>query len=140
MQETLDGKYTMILKKEMIDRSVTPEHIKKLYHTFCANSSYYMSNSVHTNELKEITDKISNNLKDNHAFAKEVHKLNKHKIIVFIPIENISGKSIGYFISIREDNTIQEIYISEFIKFLIGAFLILVIFYFIDKIDKKLQL
>ena len=136
MHDTLDGSYSMILNKDLIDKIISPQRIKKVYHSFCANGDYYMSNSVHTKQssvstaLREIKNDIQNDLKNHRPFAKEIHSFNKHQIIVFIPIQDISGKDVGYFISLRDDNRIQEIFISEFIKFLIGLLLIFIIFYF----------
>ena len=73
---------------------------------------------------------MKNDLKTNLPFAKEIYSSNQHQIIVFIPIKDISDKNIGYFISLRDDNRIQEIVLSELIKFLVGLLFIFIIFYF----------
>jgi len=143
MKETLDGEYAMILNKKIIDATIVPEHIKKYYHQFCANSNYYMTNAIHSNSLsvinsiKKIKKYISNNLLNNIPLVQEIHNFSKHKIVVFIPIKDISGENVGYFISLRNDNAIQQIFIEEFIKFLIGILFILIIFYFYKQNKQK---
>lgn len=136
MQETLDGKYSMILNKKIVDNTISPEYIENFYHKFSVQDDYYMANSIEANNtsisnaIKQIENSVKSGIKNNISFAKEIHIINHHKIIVFIPIEDISGESIGYFISLRADNRIQEIYIIELVKFLIGFVLILIMFYF----------
>ncbi|NOQ30026.1 MAG: PAS domain S-box protein [Helicobacteraceae bacterium] len=144
MQETLDGQYSMILNKHIIDKVVTAENRKEYYHEFCASKNYYMSDGVHANkslifnELKQVESEIKKNLKYNLPFAKEIDSVNKHQIVVFIPIEDISGENIGYFISLRDDNRIQKIFISQIMKFFIGILFILVIFYFYKQNREKI--
>ena len=145
MKESLDGEYSMILKKNRIDNIVDAEYIKQHYHKFCTDN-YYMANSVHvknpsiTDTLQKIKNIISAELENDMPFVEAIHSFTKHKIVVFIPIKDVAGKNIGYFISTRDDNIIQEIAISQIIKFFIGLFFILAIFYFYKQNRQKVSI
>jgi PAS domain S-box-containing protein len=150
MKQTLDGDYSTILNKKVLDSIMEPQHIQKNYSQFSQNNNYYISNSIVTNSalvtqsIHQVKNTIFEKLQANSPFGKVVHNKNHPKVLVFIPIEDISKQSVGYFISTRDDNTIQYICIETLIKFFIAVLLILLIFYFykqnINKVNTIKQL
>ncbi|MEA1920689.1 MAG: PAS domain S-box protein [Campylobacterota bacterium] len=143
MKESLDGEYSMILNKNTLEKRIAPECIKKYYHSFCADKNYYMANNIYvknssiTDVLKKIKNRISPELENSMPFAKVIHNFEQHKIVVFIPIQDVANKKIGYFISVRDDANIQDIYVSQLIKFFVTLFFILIIFYFYKQNREK---
>lgn len=136
MKESLDAKYSMVLKKDLMDHFVNKEHIKKHYHMFCVNDNYYMANKVHHEKslareaLKKIKSQIKDKLKKNLAFAKHsTDSKGNVKVFVFVPIKDIEGKNAGYIFSIRDDNIINDIVFMQYLKFAFGIFLIALLTY-----------
>lgn len=135
MQGALDSDYSMIVKKDVMDATVVQEHIKKYYHPFCASDKYYMSNGVHSNNLalkesiKNIFDYISEHIEQDKAFAKDSFSKGINKIFIFVPIEDVSGNTDGYIISVRNDKAIYNLFIVQSIKYLIVILLFILIYY-----------
>lgn len=137
LTESLDAHYSLIIKASLVNKVVDKLHIKNQFHPFCADKDYYMSNSVHDSKLlrnsniASIKDTIQKNLKMGKPFVGITNDINnKTTLAVFIPIEDIGHKKAGYIFSIRDGSTIDEIFYSQLIKFIVAVLLLSLVFHF----------
>ena len=144
MQDFLDAKYFMILKKDLVDSLISKEHIDKYYHKFKIDDKYYMANRTYKDKktiqssLKYIKKSILSSLNDGNSFIKISQDYRgNNNMLVFIKVPDIYNNNVGYIFSLKEDNTIQKIYNAQLIKWFLGIILILLVYYFYKQNRQK---
>ncbi|WP_373073720.1 PAS domain S-box protein [Sulfurimonas sp.] len=144
MKNMLDSNYNVVLKSTELAKSVLKKKINSNYHKFCGHDDYLMANPTHIDNidlksiLKGVDRKLKTSIDKKDAFA-EFAKDKGHILhtIVFIPIVDVNEKNVGYFFSIREDNTIQKIELLQIFKFIISLILFSIILYFYKQSKAK---
>ena len=140
MDSSLKAKHYIILKKDAVSKVVSQQNIQKHYKPFYFDDEYYMAAKNHNVEtfkdsgLTDIKQDLRSLLKSGKSFS--LYGFNdsfKMKIYTFIPIVDISNESVGYIFAIKNDNTIFEMFMSQFIKFLFAIFVTCLIYYFYQR-------
>ena len=144
LNSSKDGRYTLCIQKNQYDNFLDKAYLKNNHHQFIADKSYLMANTnsgdkhLAKSALVKIIDKINDNLKTNKAFIEHSNdKKGNTKIFIFLPIKDINSKTVGYILSITDDEIINKIQIMQFIKFLFGLFLFALILYFYKQNKQK---
>ncbi len=144
MKEMLDARYNVILKKDEISKNVEKGRINDLYHSFCADDKYLMANSTHNDKdlvkdtLMEIKGDVYDSLGKKDSFVSFGHdKEGNVKAFIFIPILDVNGKDVGYFFSVRDDNTIHMIALMQLVKYAVALILFTLLLYFYKQTRNK---
>ncbi len=147
MKETLNADFSMILKRSSVENIIVDEHLKKYYHKCEIDDSFYMSNKIYEEKLFDfsIVEKLKKSVKDqlqiDRSFAKALHLDNgDSRIVVFLPLLDTKEKSVGYILSIRDDNSVHALFINQLIKFLVAFIIIMILVYFYFNNKQKTNL
>lgn len=144
MKEILHARYNLILKSQFLDGTLIEEQKNKFYRKFSVDDRYYVSKDRHTNSglikdsLLENKINIKHKLKKNQPFVQFIHDENNHlNTLVFIPVRDFKAETIGYFFSLKNDETIHTFALIQLYKFIAAWILFSLIFYFYITNKKK---
>ncbi len=138
MKQFIDGRYTFAIKKDHLETMIDKKHIKNHYHPFLANTQYLMANAINKEDvkaaksaLKKILLDIQTQIESSKPFINGAYDENHNfTIFSFLPIKDINNEQIGYVVSIRIDNSLDEIRDMQLIKFSIAFIMIILLFIF----------
>ncbi|MCX6076850.1 MAG: PAS domain S-box protein [Campylobacterales bacterium] len=143
MHAGLDADYSVIVKKEFLESKVDNDYLREHYNTSCMGKEYYMLSNLYNlkimnkERVKNISPELKTNLLKNKPFViSRVVDFLKSDVYIFIPLTDCKKENIGYLISKRVENQINEIYIEQFLK-LISALVIFYIFNFLYRKNLK---
>lgn len=133
----------VVLEKKELEKRLDKEYVKNSYGKSCINENFYVSKHFEkTKACKESLEKVKGTffeeMKNYDAFSTVFYVENfSSRMATFLPLSNISGEKVGYFISLRNDATIYEMYKSEGVKILIVLFLVSLLYFMIKKVEKN---
>jgi len=142
MNKRLDAKYTMLSKHSAIEPIMLKEDFEKQYSASWIEG-YYINNDVRKNtfsdrDLETLEKKLLYKLAMEKPIAiASLHWFKESYIYTFIPLLSIDNSTIGYIVSEREDNRINNIANMQIIKFIFLSIFILIGIFVYRKVQKS---
>jgi len=122
-----------IVKKDLVDKKIWEEQLSQHYQLSQESSLYYIeknkSNSYHHHYASEIKSKIEKNLLKLETFT--INDTNN--MLSFLPINNIKGDKVAYFVVYTKIYDINNINLIYWILIMIGFVMLITILYVLRK-------
>lgn len=126
MQVSLDASYSMIIKRDLVEAKVMPEHLAHYYHKAAIHDDYMMQHGVHDETVlpRKLADnlrlKVHRQLDAAKPFAANIfNNPAEATLLLFIPIFNIQSEHVGYIISNRTDTALVALFYEQLLKFFV---------------------
>jgi len=147
MKDTLESQFLIILKKSSVENIIADEQLKKYYQSCKIDNSFYISNKIYNEKLlnskliKRLSTTTQSQLKTDKSFAKAINIYTKEpQIALFLPLVDIKNTKVGYLLSVKNDNAIHVLFVSQLIKFVIAFIIIVLLVYFYFNNKQKTNL
>lgn len=130
LNEKLDGDYTLLTKKDVLDNLLS-ESDKKREYLVSIFSDFYIYKNLREKgfsdiNLEKYSSIINHKLQTEKSFSiASINLFSKSDIYSFLPITNIDGKFVGYLISKQQNKGINGIIATQFFTFLFLTLLLI---------------
>src|SRR6056297_367824 len=151
LKKIYNNEYQFILKEDIVKKKIFESEADN-YETWWLSSGYLLDKGVSKEQilkqiysekyLKKFRETINKKIKKGSGFIIPIKYKSKKEVLIFYPISNIKGNSVGYLINIVEDNRIHQInsyFYYIFIPLILLGILLIVFFVYIYKSAKKIN-
>ena len=141
MRSVLDASYSMILKKSMLETKIVAEgQLERHFHASLLSDAYMMRHDIHDESIlpssvaKRLQLKTAPKLLEGKASAvSAIKSFDAVQMLVFVPVNNIHGQNVGYYISSRSDTMVMQILYEQIAKFIVLGLALCLILYLYRK-------
>lgn len=145
LQLSTKNTYSLILRKNIIDKFIDSNHIHTYYSEFCGDDDFYIHNELHkkfhrytdVKECKLATFNFHDILETNKPFTREfTNEKNEHLLFSFLPINNFKSETVGYIFILENEMKIFRMFLAQGSKFLVAMILLALLIRYLKRVKK----